>query len=99
SAMDAVQAAIVVLEDSPWFNAGQGSGFNAEGGHGLDASIMEGHTGRAGAVAGVITIKNPITLARAVMEHSPHVMLAGKGAEHFADTLPQIERVDPKYFD
>src|SRR5207342_235847 len=99
SAMDAVQAAIVVLEDSPYFNAGKGSVFDAEGGHELDASIMEGHTGRAGAVAGVTTIKNPITLARAVMEQSPHVMLAGTGAEHFADGLPQIERVDPKYFD
>ena len=99
SAMDAVQAAIVVMEDSPFFNAGKGSVFNAEGGHELDASIMDGHTGRAGAVAGVTTIKNPIKLARAVMEHSPHVMLVAQGAEQFADTQPQIERVDPKYFD
>ena len=99
SAMDAVQAAIVVMEDSPFFNAGKGSVFNAEGGHELDASIMDGRTGHAGAVAGVTTIKNPIKLARAVMEHSPHVMLVAQGAEHFADTLPQIERVDPKYFD
>ena len=99
SALDAVTAAIVVLEDSPWFNAGKGSVFNAEGGHELDASIMEGHTRRAGAVAGVTTIKNPLRLARAVMEHSEHVMLATEGAEHFADTRPEIERVDPKYFD
>jgi beta-aspartyl-peptidase (threonine type) len=99
SALDAVTAAIVVLEDSPWFNAGKGAVFNAEGGHELDASIMEGHTRRAGAVAGVTTIKNPVRLARAVMEHSEHVMLATEGAEHFADTRPEIERVDPKYFD
>jgi beta-aspartyl-peptidase (threonine type) len=99
AALDAVQAAIVVLEDSPHFNAGKGAVFNAEGGHELDASIMDGHTGRAGAVAGVTTIKNPIKLAHAVMDNSPHVMLAGQGAEHFADTQPQIERVDPKYFD
>jgi beta-aspartyl-peptidase (threonine type) len=99
SALDAVQAAIAVMEDSPFFNAGKGSVFDAEGGHELDASIMEGHTGRAGAVAGVTTIKNPIKLARAVMEHSPHVMLVAQGAEHFADTQPQVERVDPKYFD
>jgi beta-aspartyl-peptidase (threonine type) len=99
SAIDAVTAAIVVLEDSVWFNAGKGAVFNAEGGHELDASIMEGHTRRAGAVAGVTTIKNPVRLARAVMEHSEHVMLATEGAEHFADTRPEIERVDPKYFD
>jgi beta-aspartyl-peptidase (threonine type) len=99
SALDAVQAAIVVLEDSPFFNAGRGSVFDADGGHELDASIMEGHTGRAGAVSGVTTIRNPIKLACAVMENSPHVMLAGSGAERFADTQPQIERVDPEYFD
>ena len=99
TALDAVNASINVMEDSPWFNAGKGAVFNAEGGHELDASIMEGHTQRAGAVAGVTTIKNPINLARAVMEHSPHVMLAGAGAEKFADTRPEITRVDPKYFD
>jgi len=99
SALDAVSASIRVLEDSPWFNAGKGSVFNAEGGHELDASIMEGHTRRAGAVAGVTTVKNPIDLARAVMEHSPHVMLATDGAEKFADTRPEITRVDPHYFD
>ncbi|WP_415000402.1 isoaspartyl peptidase/L-asparaginase family protein [Arenimonas sp.] len=99
SALDAVAASIRVLEDSPWFNAGKGAVFNHEGGHELDASVMEGHTRRAGAVAGVRTVKNPIELARAVMEHSPHVMLAGDGAEAFADTRAEIERVDPKYFD
>ena len=99
TALDAVSASIRVLEDSPWFNAGKGAVFNHEGGHELDASIMEGHTRRAGAVAGVTTIKNPINLARAVMEHSPHVMLATEGAEKFADTRPEIERVDPTYFD
>ena len=77
NALDAVAASIIVLEDSPWFNAGKGSVFNAEGGHELDASVMEGHTRRAGAVAGVTTIKNPILLARNVMEKSEHVMLAG----------------------
>jgi beta-aspartyl-peptidase (threonine type) len=98
-ALEAVTAAIIVLEDSPWFNAGKGSVFNAVGGHELDASVMEGHTRRAGAVAGVTTVKNPILLARSVMEKSPHVMLAGEGAEKFADTQKDIERVDPKYFD
>ncbi|KFN41519.1 isoaspartyl peptidase/L-asparaginase family protein [Arenimonas metalli] len=99
SALDAVTAAIVVLEESPWFNAGKGAVFNAEGGHELDAAIMEGHTRRAGAVAGVRTVRNPIRLARAVMEHSPHVMLAAGGAEAFADTRPELERVAPDWFD
>lgn len=99
SALDAVSAAIVVLEDSPWFNAGKGSVFNADGRHELDASIMEGHTRRAGAVAAVSTVRNPVLLARAVMEHSEHVMLATQGAEAFADTRPDIERVDNAWFD
>jgi L-asparaginase / beta-aspartyl-peptidase len=99
SALDAVTAAIVVLEDSPYFNAGKGAVFNADGEHELDASIMRGDTSEAGAVAGVRTVKNPILLARTVMEKSPHVMLAGSGAEKFADLHPAIERVDPKYFD
>lgn len=98
SALDAVTAAVVVLEESPWFNAGRGSVFNAEGRHELDASIMEGHTLRAGAVAGVSTVRNPVRLARAVMEHSGHVMLAAQGAEAFADTRPDIERVDNAWF-
>jgi len=99
AAVDAVQAVIEVLEDSPRFNAGKGAVFNAVGGHELDASIMEGHTRRAGAVAGVATVRHPIRLARAVMEHSPHVMLAGAGAEAFADTRPEIERVANDWFD
>lgn len=99
TASSAIIASIVVLEDCPLFNAGKGSVFNAEGGHELDASIMEGHTSKAGAVAGVRTIKNPILLAEAVMEHSPHVMLAIDGAEAFADTQPDIVRVAPDYFD
>ena len=99
AALDAVQAAVVVLEESPRFNAGKGAVFNAEGGHELDASIMEGHTRRAGAVAGVTTVRSPVTLARTVMEHSPHVMLAGAGAEAFADSRPEIERVPNDWFD
>ena len=99
TALDAVQAAVVVLEESPRFNAGKGAVFNAHGGHELDASIMEGHTRRAGAVAGVTTVRSPITLARTVMEHSPHVMLAGDGAEAFADSRPEIERVPNDWFD
>ncbi|CAN5133401.1 isoaspartyl peptidase/L-asparaginase [soil metagenome] len=98
SALDAVTVAITALEESPWFNAGKGSVYDATGGHELDASIMEGHTRRAGAVAAVKTVRNPIALARAVMEHSPHVMLAADGAERFADTRPEIERVAPEWF-
>lgn len=99
SALDAVEAVVVTMEESPQFNAGKGAVFNAEGRHELDASIMEGHTRRAGAVAGVTTVRNPIRLARAVMEHSPHVMLAGVGAEKFADTRPELERVKNSWFD
>ena len=89
----------MALEESPRFNAGKGSVYNAEGRHELDASVMEGHTRRAGAVAGVETIRNPVKLARAVMEHSPHVMMISAGAERFADTQPQIERVANDWFD
>jgi len=99
SALDAVEAAVVVMEESPHFNAGKGAVFNAEGKHELDASIMDGHTRRAGAIAGVTTVRNPIRLARAVMEHSPHVMLAGLGAEKFADSRPEIQRVPNTWFD
>ncbi|MFC0677179.1 isoaspartyl peptidase/L-asparaginase family protein [Lysobacter korlensis] len=99
TSLDAVEAAVLVLEESPRFNAGKGAVFNAKGGHELDASIMEGHTRRAGAVAGVTTVRSPIRLARAVMEHSPHVMLAGDGAEAFADTRPELERVPNTWFD
>ena len=99
TALDAVTEAVRVLEESPWFNAGKGAVFNAEGGHELDAAIMEGHTRRAGSVAGVSTVRSPVLLARAVMERSPHVMMAGAGAEKFADQHPDIERVAPDWFD
>ncbi len=97
SSVDAVVATIVVLEDSPLFNAGKGAVFTAEGTNSLDASIMDGSTLQAGAVAGVETIRNPIRLARAVMDHSPHVMLAGAGAEAFA-AEQGVEQVEPSYF-
>jgi beta-aspartyl-peptidase (threonine type) len=98
SSLDAVQSAIVVLEDSPLFNAGKGAVFTHEGTNELDASIMDGSSRRAGAVAGVKRIKNPILLARLVMEKSPHVMMTGDGAEAFAAEQGGIEFVDPKYF-
>jgi beta-aspartyl-peptidase (threonine type) len=97
SALDAVTAAIVVLEDSPHFNAGKGAVFGADGVNELDASIMEGATLRAGSVAGVHRVRNPIRLARAVMEKTRHVMLVGDGAEAFARSAG-IELVDPSYF-
>jgi L-asparaginase / beta-aspartyl-peptidase len=97
SSMDAVVAAVKILEDSPFFNAGKGAVFNYEGQNELDASIMCGATLQAGAVAGVTNIRNPITAARSVMENSPHVMLMGKGAEQFAYDQG-LEIVDPSYF-
>lgn len=97
SSMDAVQTAINILEDSPLFNAGKGAVFTAEGKNELDASIMDGRTLAAGAVAGLHHVKNPINLARAVMEKSPHVMMAGDGAEKFAKEQ-NIELVPEKYF-
>src|SRR5690554_8100271 len=81
NALDAVAATINILEDSPLFNAGKGAVFTHEGRNELDASIMEGKNLNAGAVSGVKHIKNPIDLARDVMEKSPHVMLYGAGAE------------------
>ena len=97
SSLDAVSRVIVVLEDSPRFNAGKGAVFNHDGVNELDAAIMDGATLRAGAVAAVHRVKNPILLARAVMEKSPHVMLIGDGAEAFAKSVG-IELVDPSYF-
>jgi beta-aspartyl-peptidase (threonine type) len=97
TSVDAVEIAIRVLEDSPLFNAGKGAVFTAEGKNELDASIMDGKTLMAGAVAGLHHVKNPITLARAVMEKSPHVMMIGDGAEQFAKEQ-KIELVDEKYF-
>jgi beta-aspartyl-peptidase (threonine type) len=98
SSLDAVQAAIVLLEDSPHFNAGKGAVFTHDGTHELDAAIMDGATRKAGAVAGVTRIKNPIRLARLVMEKSPHVMLTGAGAEAFAADQGGIELVENSYF-
>jgi beta-aspartyl-peptidase (threonine type) len=98
AALDAVVAAVRVLEDSPWFNAGRGAVFTADETHELDAALMEGHTRRAGAVTGVRTVRNPVLLAQAVMEHTPHVFLAAEGAERFADTRPEIERVPNDWF-
>ena len=97
TSVDAVEASIHVLEDSPLFNAGKGAVFTHEGRNELDSSIMDGSNKKAGAVAGVTIIKNPISAARAVMEKSPHVMMAGKGAELFA-TKMGLEIVDPSYF-
>jgi beta-aspartyl-peptidase (threonine type) len=96
-ALDAVTAAITVLEDDPNFNAGRGAVFTHDGRNELDASIMDGATRQAGAVAGLRRVKNPITLARAVMERSEHVMMIGEGAEQFAREQ-QIELVDPAWF-
>ena len=97
SSLDAVEIAVRLLEDSPLFNAGKGSVFTSGGGIELDASIMYGKDLSAGAVAGVSNIRNPIIAARAVMEKSGHVMLAGKGAEEFA-RLYGIELADQDYF-
>jgi beta-aspartyl-peptidase (threonine type) len=95
--LDAVAATVVVLEDSPLFNAGRGSSFNADGEIEMDASIMDGATLRAGAVAAVRRIRNPVLAARAVMEASRHVLLAASGAERFARRQGlRLER--PKYF-
>ncbi len=97
SSLDAIIEAIQVLEESPLFNAGKGAVFTHEGRNELDASIMDGKTGMAGAIAGVSNIKSPISAARAVMENSPHVMMSGQGAEQFA--LEQgLEIVEPDYF-
>lgn len=96
-AIDAVEATVRVLEDNPLFNAGKGAVFTHEGRNELDAAIMDGRTLAAGSVAGVTTIRNPITAARAVMEKSEHVLLSGKGAEQFAKEQG-LDIVDPSYF-
>ena len=97
TSLDAVTAAVRVLEDSPHFNAGRGAVFTSEGTNELDASIMDGATLRAGAVAGVTNVRNPVEAARAVMEKSGHVLLAGRGAERFAKEQG-LAIVDPSYF-
>ena len=95
--IDAVEAALRIMEDSPMFNAGKGAVFTHEGKNEMDAAIMDGKTLKAGAVASVTIIRNPISAARAVLEKSPHVMMVGKGAEKFASEQ-QLEIVDPSYF-
>ena len=97
SSLDAVEQTIHVMENSPLFNAGKGAVFTNAGTNELDASIMDGKTLNAGASAGTKTVKNPISLARAVMEHSQHVMLAGDGVDAFAKEQG-LEIVDPNYF-
>jgi len=97
SSLDVVEAAIRILEDSPLFNAGKGAVFNADGKNEMDAAIMDGKTMKAGTIANVTTIKNPISAARKVMENSPHVMLIKEGAEKFA-AEQNLEIVDPSYF-
>ncbi|MEO1361690.1 MAG: isoaspartyl peptidase/L-asparaginase, partial [Pseudomonadota bacterium] len=98
SAVDAVQAAVIPMEDDPLFNAGQGAVFTAAAEHELDASIMSGAERDAGAVAGVKRVKNPILAARAVMDQSEHVMFAGEGADRFAESVG-LEMVENSYFD
>jgi len=97
TAVDAVEAAIQILEDDPLFNAGRGAVFTADGKNELDAAIMDGSNLKAGAVAGVTRTRHPISLARTVMEKSPHVMLIGAGADAFAAQVG-LEQVDPSFF-
>lgn len=97
SALDAVEAAVRVLEDDPQFNAGKGSVFTSAGTNEMDAAVMDGKTLGAGAVAGIQHVRNPVVLARAVMEKSKHVLLIGNGAEEFAKAKG-IELVAKKYF-
>lgn len=99
TAVDAVEEAVRILEDSPLFNAGKGSVFTAEGTHEMDAAIMDGKNLNAGAVSLISGIKNPISLARDVMEKSDHVFLAGEGALHFADSLDYKLENDDYFFD
>jgi len=97
TSIDAVEKVINYLEDNPLFNAGKGAVLTSEGKVELDAAIMNGNDLSCGAVTGVTAIKNPISLARAVMEKSPHVFLSGVGAEQFADEIG-MKKVDPNYF-
>ncbi len=98
SSLDAVEKVVRFLENDPQFNAGVGAVFNAKGSHELDASIMDGRDKSCGAVAGVSTIKNPISLARKVMTETRHVLLSGNGAEEFGSEMG-VELVDPSHFD
>lgn len=99
SALDTVEAVVMSMEDNPSFNAGAGAVYTAEGKHELDSSIMNGADLGCGGVTGVVTVKNPIKLARRVMESSSHVLFGGAGAEKFADLHADIERVENSYFD
>ena len=97
AALDAVEAAVRIMEDDPLFNAGRGAVFTAEGRNELDAAVMDGATLNAGAVAGLTTTRHPVAAARAVMDRSPHVMLIGPGADSFAASVG-LEQVDPSFF-
>ena len=97
TSLDAVEKTINVMEDSPLFNAGKGAVFTNAETNELDASIMDGKTLNAGASAGTTNVRNPINLARVIMEKSPHVMMAGEGAETYAEEQG-LEIVDPSYF-
>ena len=97
ASLDAVEAAVRVLEDDPHFNSGRGSAFTFEGKTELDAAIMEGATLRAGSIAGVTATKNPVTLARAVMDESAHVLLSREGADQFS-VEHGLEQADPDWF-
>jgi L-asparaginase / beta-aspartyl-peptidase len=99
TSLDAVQVAVMHLEDNPLFNAGRGSVFTHEGRHEMDASIMDGQTLKAGAVAGVKGVKNPLELARFVMDKSEHVMLCGQGAEEFAKQHQIIFQPEEYFYD
>lgn len=98
SSLDAVELVVSLLEDDPLFNAGKGAVFTHAGTHELDAAIADGGTRAAGAVAAVRTVKNPIRLARLVMERTPHVLLVGEGAEAFAAAMG-VDRVENSWFD
>lgn len=101
SSLDTVEAVVRILEDSPYFNAGKGAVFNAAGAHELDSTIMDGRDRSTGAVGGVSTVKNPVSLARRVMTDTRHVLLVTSGAEKFADGYAddsKIERVPNSYF-
>ena len=98
SAIDTVEEITCMLEDDPKFNAGKGAVYTREAKHELEAAIMEGSTLRCGAVTGLRTVKNPITLARQIMQHSQHIFLMGEGAESFADTT-NVKRVQQSYYD
>lgn len=97
SSLDVVEHAVALLEDNPLFNAGRGAVFNAAGRHELEAAVMDGATRKAGGVLGVRCVRNPVRLARRVMERSPHVLLAGDNAESFA-RLQNLELVGQEYF-